>query len=85
MLNTDLLFELLKTPSPSGNELTIQKKVIELMKPYSDKVYTHQSMNVVNAINVNSKMKVLLAGHIDEISLTVEKVRYPKYRRFLRS
>ena len=74
MLDTKLLYELLKTPSPSGNEFEIQKKVIKLMEPFVDKVYTHQSMNVINAINPDSKMKVLLAGHIDEISLTVEKV-----------
>ena len=52
MIDKNLLYELLKVPSPSGYELPIQKKVIELMKPYSDKVITHHNYTVVNVINV---------------------------------
>lgn len=74
MLDKKLLFELLKTPSPSGFELNIQKKVIEMMAPYDDKVITHHNYNVIHAINPNSKMKVLLCGHIDEIGLYVDKI-----------
>lgn len=73
-MNKDFLLELISTPSPSGNELEIQKKIIKEMAPYSDKVLTHHSLNVVNVINPDSKMKILLSGHIDEISLVVDKV-----------
>lgn len=75
MENIDFLYKMLKTPSPSGYELEIQKLIIEEMKPYVDKVYTHQNYNVVNAINLDSKMKVLLAGHVDEIGLVINEIK----------
>ncbi|MBO4667383.1 MAG: M20/M25/M40 family metallo-hydrolase [Bacilli bacterium] len=73
--NEDFLCKLLKTPSPSGYELEIQKLVIDEMKGYADKVYTHQNYNVIHAINVDSKMKVLLSGHIDEIGLVINEIK----------
>ncbi|MBP5407835.1 MAG: M42 family peptidase [Bacilli bacterium] len=73
-MDKKFLFDLLKTPSPSGYEIDIQRKIIDTMKPYSDKVLTHHSLNVVNVLNPDSKMKVLLSGHIDEISLVIDKV-----------
>ena len=73
--NEEFLCKLLETPSPSGYEFEIQKLVMEEMKPYSDKVYTHQNYNVIHAINTNSKMKVLLSGHIDEIGLVINEIK----------
>ena len=73
--NQDFLEKLLKTPSPSGYELEIQKLVIDEMKDYADKVYTHQNYNVVHGINVDAKMKVLLSGHIDEIGLVINEIK----------
>lgn len=72
--NRELLLELLKTPSPSGFELNMQKKVIELMKEYDDEIITNNNYNVTHVINKDSKVKVLLASHIDEISLYVDKI-----------
>jgi len=73
--NKDLLFNMLKIASPSGDELEIQKYLIEAMKNVDDKVYTHHNMNVVHAINPDSSVKILLAGHVDEISLVIEEIR----------
>ena len=73
--NQDFLEKLLKTPSPSGYELEIQKLVMNEMKGYADKVYTHQNYNVVHGINVDAKMKVLLSGHIDEIGLVINEIK----------
>ncbi len=73
-MDRSLLYELLKTPSPSGFELRMQKKVIELMKDYDDKVITHHNYNVTHVINPDSKVKILLCGHIDEIGLYVDKI-----------
>ena len=70
----ELLYKMLKTPSPSGSELKIQKLVIEEMKDVSDKVITHHNYNVINVINPESKTKILLCGHIDEIGLYIEKI-----------
>ena len=73
--NEDFLCKLLKTPSPSGYELEIQKMIMKEMKSYADKVYTHQNYNVVHGINVDAKMKVLLSGHIDEIGLVINEIK----------
>lgn len=73
-MSLDLLYKLLSTPSPSGGELNIQKLVINEMSDVATKVYTQQNLNVIHAINEDSNMKVLLSGHIDEISLVVEKI-----------
>mgnify|MGYP003294425840 CR=1 FL=1 len=70
----ELLYKLLKTPSPSGAELNIQKLVIEEMKDVADKVITHHNYNIINVINPDSPTKILLCGHIDEISLYIEKI-----------
>lgn len=75
MKNEEFLYKLLKTPSPSGWELEIQKLIIEEMKDVADKVYTHQNYNVCHAINVESKQKVLLCGHVDEIGLVINEIK----------
>ena len=75
MKNIDFLERMLKIASPSGNEFEIQKFIINEMKDVDDKVYTHHNYNVVHAINPNSKVKILLSGHVDEISLVVEEIR----------
>ena len=73
-MNYDLLYKLLKTPSPSGHELEIQKLIIEEMKDISECCYKQQNLNVINGINPESNVKILLSGHIDEISLIIEKI-----------
>ncbi len=70
----ELLYKMLKTPSPSGSELTIQKMIINEMKGVSDKVITHHNFNVINVINPDSSTKILLCGHIDEVGLYIEKI-----------
>lgn len=73
-MNLDLLFKMLETPSVSGHELGIQKMLINELKDVDDEVITHPSYNVVHVVNKDSKVKVLLLAHIDEIGLAIEKV-----------
>lgn len=69
------LFEkLLTTPSISGKELYMQKLLIEELKDIDDEVITHHSYNTVHVVNKESNIKVLLAAHIDEIGLIIERV-----------
>lgn len=72
--NKEFLFSMLKIASPSGYEFEVQKYIIDQMKDIDEKIYTHHNYNVVHAINTDSKMKVLLAGHIDEIGLVIEDI-----------
>jgi len=72
--NKDFLYSILKIASPSGYEYDVQKHIMKEMKGYADKVYTHHNYNVIHAINPDSKMKVLLSGHVDEIGLVIEEI-----------
>lgn len=73
-MNKELLFKMLTTPSISGYELGFQKMLINELKDVDDLVLTHHSYNVIHAINPQSKVKVMLLAHIDEIGLVIERV-----------
>ena len=68
-MKKELLFKMITTPSVSGYELGFQKMLINELKDVDDLVLTHHSYNVVHAINPESKIKVMLLAHIDEIGL----------------
>ncbi|BBF42503.1 endoglucanase [Lachnospiraceae bacterium KM106-2] len=73
-MNQSFLEEMLTTASVSGNEITLQKKVIRQMTPIADQIQTDENGNVISILNPSSKCKVLLAGHIDEIGLQVAAI-----------
>ncbi|KGX89521.1 endoglucanase [Pontibacillus halophilus JSM 076056 = DSM 19796] len=70
----DFLMELLSSPSPSSMEMELQKKWMNYIKPYADEVRTDYAGNVIGILNPDAKFKVLLAGHIDEIALVVNRI-----------
>ncbi len=73
-MNNDFFFEMLKTSSVSGHEITLQKKVMNYMSGYADSVLTDYTGNVTHVINPQAPFKVMLAGHIDEIGLIITHV-----------
>lgn len=66
------LNEIINTPSPSGREYILQRKIKEYMKGHCDKQITDDQGDLINVINENSDVKILLASHSDEISLIVD-------------
>ena len=72
-MNKTFLFDMLSTPSVSGDEIALQKKVYEYMKDKADQMITDANGNVISVLNPDSKVKVLLTGHIDEIGLFVSE------------
>ena len=66
------LNEILNTPSPSGSEYILQRKIKQYMSKYVEKQITDDQGDLINVINPNSEIKVLLAAHADEISLIVD-------------
>lgn len=73
-MNKEFLYTLLDNMSVSGNEIPLQKKVIEEMKPYCDEIRTDYTGNVVSVLNPDADFKVMLCGHIDEIGLVVSHI-----------
>ncbi|WP_085523775.1 M20/M25/M40 family metallo-hydrolase [Tuberibacillus sp. Marseille-P3662] len=73
-MNNDFLQELLTTPSPSSQEMDIQRKWIDYVRPYADKIDTDTAGNAIGIVNPDADFKVLLAGHCDEIGLVIKKI-----------
>lgn len=73
-LNQDFLMELLNTASPSSQEMNIQKKWINYVKPFADEMQTDNAGNAIGVLNPEASFKVLLAGHCDEIGLVINRI-----------
>lgn len=72
--NQQFLLELLHTPSPSSNEMAIQRKWINYVKDFADEIRTDNAGNAIGILNPEASFKVLLAGHCDEIALVVNRI-----------
>jgi len=70
----DFLRRLLETPSPSGYEQQIQKLVREYVAGFADEVRTDLHGNVIAARNPQAKLRVMLAGHCDQIGFLVQYI-----------
>ena len=73
-MNKEFLYEMLKTPSVSGGEIALEKKIYEYMQGKVEDVRTDEIGDVIAVLNPESPMKVLLCGHADEIGLMVTAV-----------
>jgi tetrahedral aminopeptidase len=74
MDSKDFLFELLRTPSPSGFEQPAQRLVRARMKPFAELLETDSHGNVIAGINTSAKVKVMLCGHCDQIGFMVRHI-----------
>ncbi|MGL5330117.1 MAG: hypothetical protein ACRDD7_12680 [Peptostreptococcaceae bacterium] len=54
------LEKLIKTPSPSGNEIEIQKLWMDYVKDFAHKIETDVIGNVMASINTDKPFKVML-------------------------
>lgn len=66
--------ELLNTPSPSGYEEPIQEVVRQYVRGFADEVRTDLHGNVIVAKNPGSPLRVMFAGHCDQIGLLVSHI-----------
>src|SRR5687767_6267739 len=65
---------LVNTPSPSGHEYRGQKIWLEYVKQYADETYSDSYGNCVAVLNKGGSPRVMLAGHADEIGMTVNYI-----------
>ncbi len=70
----EFLYNLLTTPSPTGYETKIQRVVKDRMKRFSPHISGDLHGNLVVALNPDAKIKVMLAGHCDQIGLMVTHI-----------
>ncbi len=70
----DFLRRLLETPSPSGFEQPIQEVVRKYAEPFAESVHTDVHGNVVLGRNVKAPLRVMLAGHCDQIGFLVQYI-----------
>jgi tetrahedral aminopeptidase len=67
----DFLIRLLETPSPSGYEKPIQDVVRAYASDFADRVTTDLHGNVIAAKNPQAKLRVMFAGHCDQIGMLI--------------
>jgi putative aminopeptidase FrvX len=70
----DFLKKLIDTPSPSGFEAPAQKLIRRQFENIADEVRTDVHGNVIAVMNPRAKLRVMLAGHCDEIGFMVQHV-----------
>jgi len=73
-IDTSLLERLVETPSPSGFEGRVQSLVREELSKVCQEVKTDLHGNVVGVINPGAPLRIMLAGHCDEIGLMVRYI-----------
>ena len=70
----DFFFELLKTPSPSGGEVAIQRKVEQFVEPFAEELRIDLHGNLIAGINTEAERRVMIAGHCDQVGLVVHTI-----------
>ena len=70
----DFFKTLLETPSPSGYESTLQQVVRDYVAGFADEVRTDLHGNVIVVKNPDAPLRVMLAGHCDQIGLIVQHI-----------
>ena len=70
----DFFKRLLETPSPSGFERPVQDVVRSYVADFADEVTTDLHGNVMACCNPRGKVRLMLAGHCDQIGLIVSHI-----------
>jgi putative aminopeptidase FrvX len=65
------LERLINTPSPSGHEVRGQRVWLDYVAEFADETFTDAYGNAVGILNKGGSPRVMLAGHADEIAMTV--------------
>ena len=70
----DFLKRLLETPSPSGYEERIQQVVRQYVTDFADDVQKDVHGNLIAVRNPDANLRVMLAGHCDQIGFIVQYI-----------
>jgi putative aminopeptidase FrvX len=70
---------LVNTPSPSGHEVRGQRVWLNYVSNYAEETFTDSYGNAVAIVNKGGSPRVMLAGHADEIAMTVNYINDKGY------
>ncbi|MDR0521827.1 MAG: M42 family metallopeptidase [Planctomycetaceae bacterium] len=70
----EFLKNILTTPSTTGFEAPVQQIVRNYVQPFADTVRTDVHGNVIAARNPDAPLRIMLAGHCDQIGLIVNYI-----------
>ncbi len=70
----EFLKRLLETPSPSGYERPVQNLVRGYVDSFADRVTTDVHGNVIACRNPDAPLRIMLAGHCDQIGMLVTQI-----------
>jgi tetrahedral aminopeptidase len=70
----EFLYEMLRTPSPTGWEQPLQRKVHARYKSAAHSIEPDVHGNLILALNPHAKRKVMVAGHCDQIGFLVKYI-----------
>lgn len=70
---------LVNTPSPSGHEVRGQRVWLNYVSDFAEETYTDAYGNAVAILNKGGSPRVMLAGHADEIGMTVNFINKDGY------
>jgi putative aminopeptidase FrvX len=65
---------LINTPSPPGHEARSQRVWLNYVTQYAEETFTDSHGNAVAILNKGGSPRVMLAGHADEIAMTVNYI-----------
>lgn len=71
--------DILETPSPSGYEQPVQEIVRQYVGKFADEVRTDLHGNVIACCNPDAKLRLMFAGHADQIGLIVSHINENGY------
>ena len=70
----DFLKQIVDAPSPSGYEQPAAKVYRAYVEPFADAVRTDVHGNVTAVLNPEAPMRVMLAGHMDELGFIIHHI-----------
>ncbi len=70
----DFLKRIVDTPSPSGYEQPAARVYRAYTEPFADRVATDVHGNVTAVLNPGASMRIMLAGHMDELGFIVHHI-----------
>lgn len=70
-MNKQRLIDILKTPSPSGNEFILGRKIMKEMEKEGIATTFDSMGSIISTINTDQSFKIMMMAHMDEISLMI--------------